>query len=172
MITDFNKFEEILLRAYILQICEGIKFLHSSDITHGNLNSQNILLDVYGVIKLSDYGNMNQLLETYAIKIALASEERLYSEQIRNTGTESCDLLDLKTMKQNDILGIGCTVYEMVTGEIVNSSNQNFKQFLIEIRGKDQTLYPTGECWKVSFEMINFLQYIFDQNQKDTPTVF
>jgi mitogen-activated protein kinase kinase kinase len=137
LIKDFNNFEETLLRAYIFQICDGIKFLHSSDMTHGNLNSQNLLLDVYGVIKLSDYGNMNQLLETYAIKIVSAELESLYSEQIRNTGTESCDLLDLLTMKQNDILGIGCTVYEMVTGEVINSSNQNFKQFLIEIRGED-----------------------------------
>jgi hypothetical protein len=40
--------------------------------THGNLNIQNLLLDVYGIIKLSDYGNLNQLLETYAIKIISA----------------------------------------------------------------------------------------------------
>ena len=40
-------------------------------------------------------------------------------------------------MKQNDILGIGCTVYEMVTGEIINSSNLNFKLFLEEIRSAD-----------------------------------
>ncbi len=79
----------------IFQICDGIKFLHSRDMTHGNLNSQNILLDVYGVIKLTDYCNMNQLLETYAIKIVSAELESLYSEQIRNNGTESFDLLDL-----------------------------------------------------------------------------
>jgi hypothetical protein len=75
-------------------------------------------------------------------------------------------------MKQNDILGIGCTVYEMVTGEFINSSNQNFKRFLIEIRGEEQTLHPIGECWKVSFEMINFLQFIFDPDAKYRPTVF
>lgn len=75
-------------------------------------------------------------------------------------------------MTQNDILGIGCIVYEMVTGEAINSSNQNFKLFLNEIRGVDQTVHPWGECWKVSFEMINFLQFIFDPDEKYRPTVF
>ena len=56
-------------------------------------------------------------------------------------------------MKQNDILGIGCTVYEIVTGEVINNSNQNFKLFLLEIRSEDQTLIPTGKCWDVSFEI-------------------
>ena len=62
-------------------------------------------------------------------------------------------------------------MYEMVTGEVINSANQNFKQFLIEIRNEDQTLLPTGKCWDVSFEMINFLQFIFDANEKYRPTV-
>jgi len=51
-------------------------------------------------------------------------------------------MLDLNTLQQNDILGIGCTIYEMVTGEIINESNQNFKNFLEVIRGEDQTIYP------------------------------
>jgi serine/threonine protein kinase len=78
LVKDFNKFEESLLRAYIFQILDGIKYLHGRDMTHGNLNSQNIFIDIYGAIKLSDYGNLNQLLETFAVKIV--SEECLYSE--------------------------------------------------------------------------------------------
>ena len=74
-------------------------------------------------------------------------------------------------MKQNDILGIGCTVYEIVTGEVINNSNQNFKLFLLEIRSEDQTLCPSGKCWDVSFEMINFLQFIFDADEKYRATV-
>jgi hypothetical protein len=81
-------------------------------------------------------------------------------------------MLDLQTLKQNDILGIGCTIYEMVTGEVINSSNKNFKRFLEEIRGADQTKYPLGDCWKVSFELINLLQFIFDPDPSFRPTVF
>ena len=160
------------MRAYIFQILDGVKFLHSRNMTHGNLNSQNLLLDVYGVIKLSDYGNLNQLLETYAIKIISDYDERLYSEQIRNEGTNSWEMLDLQALKQNDILGIGCTVYEMVTGEVINSSNKNFNRFLEEIRDADQTKYPSGDYWKVSFELINFLQFIFDPDPTFRPTVY
>ena len=69
LVKDFNKFEDSLLRAYIFQILNGIKFLHSINMTHGNLNSQNLFIDIYGAIKLSDYGNLNQLLEIFAVKI-------------------------------------------------------------------------------------------------------
>lgn len=42
---------------------------------------------------------MNQLLETYAIKIISDyEEERCYSEQIRNDGTYSWQMLDIKTL--------------------------------------------------------------------------
>jgi len=46
--------------------------------SHGNLNCQNLLIDVYGTIKLSDYGNLNQLLESYAVKIISDEEEEKY----------------------------------------------------------------------------------------------
>jgi len=69
-------------------------------------------------------------------------------------------------MKQNDILGVGCTVYEMVTGEIITSCNQNFLLFLKEIRGADQTQHPSGACWDFSFELINLLQFIFDDTNE------
>jgi len=59
-----------------------------------------------------------------------------------------------------------------VTGEIISQSNQNFKRFLEEIRGEDQTKYPQGERWKVSFELINFLQFIFDPEPNYRPTVY
>jgi hypothetical protein len=35
---------------------------------HGNLNCKNVNLDKYGNVELSNYGNLNQLFETYAIR--------------------------------------------------------------------------------------------------------
>jgi len=66
-------------------------------------------------------------------------------------------MLDVKTLQQNDILGIGCIIYEIVTGEVINKNNQNFLRFLQSIQSEDQTIYPEGKCWNVSFELINFL---------------
>jgi serine/threonine protein kinase len=77
LISDFGRFEESLIATYVLQILEGIKTLHSKNMTHGNLNCQNLILDVFGVIKLSDYGNLNQLLETHAHKVS--TEEHLFT---------------------------------------------------------------------------------------------
>ena len=102
------------------QIIMGLKHLHTHNMTHGSLNCKNIIVDEYGNIKLSNYGELNHLFETYAIK----NQEVNISLKMQNEN--SSDLLELKRMKQNDILGIGCTIYEFVTGEIINSSNTNF----------------------------------------------
>jgi len=39
-----------------------------------------------------------------------------------------------EAQRANDILGIGCLIFEMGTGEIVNEWNSNFKTFLAMIR--------------------------------------
>jgi len=41
---------------WILQICDGLIFLHKNDIIHKNLKTSNIFFDNYGRIKIGDIG--------------------------------------------------------------------------------------------------------------------
>ena len=89
----------------------GLEHLHKRNVTHGDLNCKNVIVDEYGNVQLSNYGNLNQLFETCAIK---NDQDNLSQQMLVSTD-------ELMAMKQNDILGIGFTVYEFMTGEIVNS---------------------------------------------------
>ena len=43
-------------RAFTLQLLEGIKFLHSQQIVHGDLRPKNVLFDFTGQLKITDFG--------------------------------------------------------------------------------------------------------------------
>ena len=56
------------MRFFVIQIIEGLEHLQKRSMTHGNLNCKNVIIDEYGSVALSNYGNLNQLFETCAIR--------------------------------------------------------------------------------------------------------
>jgi hypothetical protein len=79
--------------------------------THGNLNCKNIIVNEADNLELSNYGNLNQLCMAHAVWNDDGNLSLYFLEKMDSLTTE----------KGNDILGIGFTVYEIVTGEIVSS---------------------------------------------------
>ena len=55
LIKNFGSLEEKIIQMYIKQLLEGLKYLHENKIYHKNLKPSNILVDVDGEIKISDY---------------------------------------------------------------------------------------------------------------------
>lgn len=61
---DLKKFMETvegeismpLIKSYLQQLLEGIEFCHTNRILHRDLKPQNLLIDLYGHIKLADFG--------------------------------------------------------------------------------------------------------------------
>ena len=43
-------------REFTVQLLEGIKFLHSQQIVHGDLRPKNVLFDYDGQLKIADFG--------------------------------------------------------------------------------------------------------------------
>ena len=50
------RFWNLKLKEYFRQICEAVEYLHSNDIMHGDLKTENVLLDRNYNIKLADFG--------------------------------------------------------------------------------------------------------------------
>ena len=55
LINNFGSLEEKIIKIYIKQLLEGLKYLHENKIYHKNLKPSNILVDADGTIKISDY---------------------------------------------------------------------------------------------------------------------
>lgn len=53
-------YEEIA-KSYLVQILKGLEYLHAKRIAHRDLKCANILVDLQGTIKLSDFGSAREL---------------------------------------------------------------------------------------------------------------
>jgi len=60
---DNDKYDEKLIKSWILDIAKGIKFLHDNNIAHCDIKSDNIVLGKDGHCKLADFGNSLRINE-------------------------------------------------------------------------------------------------------------
>ena len=92
MINLFSEKQDLLsnpkfLRSLILQILEGVKFLHENKIIHRDLKPSNILINRLFKIKISDMGLSKQLnaeMESYHTEAVKGSIGWQPSEVILN----------------------------------------------------------------------------------------
>ena len=57
LLNLFGPMEEVVLRIYLWQVLNGLKYLHQLDIIHGDIKGANILVSNRGVVKLTDFGS-------------------------------------------------------------------------------------------------------------------
>ncbi|KAL2251871.1 UNVERIFIED_CONTAM: CBL-interacting serine/threonine-protein kinase 9, partial [Sesamum indicum] len=55
-IAKYGKFKEDVARSYFQQLINAVDYCHSRGVYHRDLKPENLLLDSYGVLKVSDFG--------------------------------------------------------------------------------------------------------------------
>ncbi|KAJ7588080.1 kinase-like domain-containing protein, partial [Mycena floridula] len=101
----FGSSGEPLVASYVVQILEGLCYLHRSQLgAHGNLTAANILTDTDGNIKLSEFGPFLNTLSTTP------------SRNMAGTADFSTPELQLRfASRKFDIWALGCTIIELLT---------------------------------------------------------
>ncbi|HLR66098.1 Stk1 family PASTA domain-containing Ser/Thr kinase [Virgibacillus alimentarius] len=92
------------------QITDAIAHAHANDIVHRDIKPQNILIDTYGQVKVTDFGiaialSATALTQTNSI---LGSVHYLSPEQARGG----------MATKKSDIYSLGIVLYELLTGRL------------------------------------------------------
>ncbi|XP_054720111.1 cyclin-dependent kinase 10-like [Uloborus diversus] len=121
-LMDLLKYPSFLVPHLVKKIMEeillGLKYLHSADYCHGNLNPDNILFDNSGVLKISDYTNPSIYHETTPLD---DSDDII--DPILNMTLETCVLrykpLDIlmgckKQHPAMDMWAVGCIFAELL----------------------------------------------------------
>jgi len=109
MVEEFGKLNEKLVASYVIQVLEGLDYLHHNGIVHCNLKAANILMTQSGEVKLSDFG----------ISLYLCATEHVDNKGVScMPNWAASEVIELRPVStKSDIWSLGCTVIESLTGK-------------------------------------------------------
>lgn len=117
MLSSYGPFEEPLIRNFIRQVLIGLSYLHGEDIIHRDIKGANILIDIKGTVKISDFGISKKVSggddgiegpEKSGRRASLqGSVYWMAPEVVKQTAYT----------KKADIWSVGCLIVEMFTGK-------------------------------------------------------
>ncbi len=106
-----GKFAEALVRSLTRQTLAGLAYLHTEGVLHRDLKADNILLDVDGTCKISDFGISKKTDNIYGNDATNSMQGSVFwmaPEVVRSQGTGYSAKVD--------IWSLGCVVLEMFAG--------------------------------------------------------
>lgn len=105
LLKKHKRISEKKTSKYIKQILQALDYLHSKELIHRDIKSENILLNNNNEIKLSDFGSVT-------------NSERENLSVVGTAGFIAPEVLDGKNGhgRSADIWSLGCTVFELLTG--------------------------------------------------------
>lgn len=117
---------------YSVQIAQALKSAHSSNIIHRDIKPQNILIDKYGLLKVTDFGiarvSTNATI-TYTSSI-LGTVHYISPEQAKGKFVD----------EKSDLYSLGVVMYEMATGKVPFDADNSVGIAIMHIQ--DQPISP------------------------------
>lgn len=126
-------FEEICKYTYsqkidlMMQVIEGIEYLHKKKIVHRDLKPSNLMLSKEGIVKVIDFG-ISRLKDTFYGDYTLAT--------FATKNYSSPEQMNQKNITyQSDIYSLGLIFYEIFVGEnIINRETMDVERLPLRIR--------------------------------------
>jgi serine/threonine protein kinase len=170
IIDKFGPLKENLIKKYLKQILDALEYLHSKKIVHRDIKCANILLDVKGNIKFSDFGCSGQMLDNeFVNELSSVGNSDEFLDSLKGTLPWMAPevVLQQKYGKRADIWSLGCTLIELSTGQAPWGKLENFFQAMNKIgRSNDLPEIPT----KISSNFKDFILKCLQRNPKDRMT--
>lgn len=114
-LRQYGRFEESVIKSFTRQVLDALSYLHSCGILHRDLKSDNLLIDLDGVCKISDFGISKKSRDIYANDAEMSMQGTIFwmaPEVIHNVVHNAKQGYSAKV----DIWSLGCVVLEMFAG--------------------------------------------------------
>ncbi|KAF7320074.1 MAP kinase kinase kinase [Mycena kentingensis (nom. inval.)] len=108
-LAKHGKFEEDVTKSFTSQILAGLEYLHSKGVIHRDLKSDNILVEMTGICKISDFGISKRTDDQNDAHTAMQGTVFWMAPEVINTQKKGYN-------SKIDIWSIGCVVLEMWAG--------------------------------------------------------
>lgn len=169
LLIKFGRFPEPTIRFLNRQILEGLSYLHSRGILHRDLKADNLLLDIDGTIKISDFGISKRSRDIYTNNAEMSMQGTIFwmaPEVIHNV---------IKNQKQGysakvDVWSLGCVILEMFVGRRPWSTEEAIGAMYKLGSSKQAPPIPEDAKPYVSTVGKNFLDCCFVIEPKKRPT--
>ncbi|KAH6684383.1 kinase-like domain-containing protein [Halenospora varia] len=128
------KFTEPQIKCYMLQLLEGLRYLHDSKILHRDMKAANLLISNKGILQIADFG----LARHYDDPVPVAGHgggeaTRDYTTLVVTRWYRPPELL-LQLRKYTtaiDLWGVGCVFGEMLVGKPILAGDSDTNQMNI-----------------------------------------
>ena len=157
---DNDKYDEKIIKSWILDIANGIKFLHDNNIAHCDIKSDNIMLGKDGRCKLGDFGNSLRINDSDNDNF-LRTQGNIYFFPPELVDEKNKKIVDYKEV---DIWTLGISIYTCIFKclPFVPENRDNIMELFKEICNADFDFEKNGI--KVSDEMRNLLVHILEKD--------
>jgi len=158
-----GKFEEDIIKSFTGQILDGLAYLHANTIIHGDVKADNILVDLSGTCKLSDFGIPKR-------------NDAIYNDDAM-TVMQGCpfwiapEVLHNNKQRYNskiDIWSLGCVFLEMFAGRRPWEQGDYISVMLKGASNK--AVLPVPDDVTLSADADDFRQKCFTQDPHGRPT--
>ncbi|KAG2149274.1 kinase-like domain-containing protein [Suillus clintonianus] len=124
----------------LTQAARGIEYLHGSNIVHGNLKCNNMLVSSQGVACISDFGH-TQVLDEVLGRDGFTAYTG--SSNVRWNAPELLGGDDVKPTKASDVFAFGMSILELVTKQAPYSHRKRDLTVIMDINDGHLPLRPT-----------------------------
>ena len=106
VLSQYGNFDEKLVAIYTYQILNALIYLHSKGIIHRDIKGANILIDVDGTIKLTDFSTSKKDIDGLTSRSLKGTPNWMAPEIVLRNGHGP----------KVDIWSLGCVIIELMTG--------------------------------------------------------
>lgn len=142
---------------YSIQIAQALNSAHSSNIVHRDIKPQNILMDKYGLLKVTDFGiarvSTNATI-TYTSSI-LGTVHYISPEQAKGKFVD----------EKSDLYSLGVVMYEMATGRVPFDADNSVGIAVMHIQ--DEPIEPKKINGSLSDRLNNIIMKLLEKNPQD-----
>lgn len=164
-----GRLSEPIIKSLTRQVLEGLSYLHARGILHRDLKADNLLLDLDGICKISDFGISKKSRNIYANDAEMSMQGTIFwmaPEVIHNVVRNEKQGYSAKV----DVWSLGCVVLEMFAGRRPWSTDEAIGAMYK--LGTSRQAPPIPEDTKPYVSEIgkHFLEQCFEVNPDKRPT--
>ncbi len=145
--------DEKTKQSYIIQLLEGLMYIHNKNIMHRDLSTANILISSDDIVKISDFGS--------SIYFRHPTYSASYNTNICSLNFRAVEVLikEVNYTPAIDVWSCACVIGFILRGSFLFTGNntKNLMFNILEILGTPKEIYDQQFCNKQHFERKGFV---------------